>query len=158
LPRIVARTAHGKEVTVDIIRKGSRESLKIVVGRLQEGGKKKTKKPVTKKNSSSIEKEPIGKLVLGMSLSVLDEKLRAKFKLGAKKRGLVVTEVKGGSQAEKKALAAGQLIVAADQKPMFKLSDLVNAIASVKERGRPSILLRVEDSSGNLRFVALPVS
>ncbi|MEM8977032.1 MAG: PDZ domain-containing protein, partial [Pseudomonadota bacterium] len=157
LPRIVARTAHGKEVNVDIIRKGNRESLKIVVGRLEEGDPKK-KKTKEKKESKAKEKEPSNKLVLGMSLSVLDDQLRKKYKLGAKKRGLVVTEVKTGSPAATKLLVAGQVIVAADQKPMFKLSDLVNAIASVKERGRPSILLRVEDSSGNLRFVALPVT
>ncbi len=157
LPRIVARTAHGKEVNVDIIRKGNRESLTIVVGRLEEGDPKK-KKATEKNESKAKEKEPSNKLVLGMSLSVLDDDLRKKFKLGAKKRGLVVTEVKTGSPAAAKLLTAGQVIVAADQKPMFKLSDLVNAISSVKERGRPSILLRVEDSSGNLRFVALPVS
>ncbi|MEM7749448.1 MAG: Do family serine endopeptidase [Pseudomonadota bacterium] len=157
LPRIVARTAHGKEVNVDIIRKGNRESLTIVVGRLEEGDPKK-KKAKEKKESKAKEKEPSNKLVLGMSLSVLDDQLRKKYKLGAKKLGLVVTEVKTGSPAATKLLVAGQVIVAADQKPMFKLSDLVNAIASVKERGRPSILLRVEDSSGNLRFVALPVT
>ena len=93
-----------------------------------------------------------------MSLAVLDDALRKKYKLSEKKRGLVVTEVTAGSPAAAKLLAAGQVIVAADQKPMFKLSDLVKAVESIKERGRPSILLRVEDSSGNLRFVALPVS
>ncbi len=159
LPRIVARTAHGKEVSVDIIRKGTKQSLKIVVGRLEEGDpKKKAKAKDSEKKSSAKEPEPTGQVLMGMSLSVLDEKLREKYKLGAKKRGLVVTEVKGGSQAAKKDIAAGQVIVAADQKPMFKLSDLTKAIESVKERGRPSILLRVEDNSGNLRFVALPVS
>ena len=156
LPRIVARTAHGKAVNVDIIRKGNPESLKIVVGRLDEGGSKKRK--ADKKKSSSNDKEPTGKAVLGMSLAVLDGALRKKYKLSEKKRGLVVTEVTAGSPAAAKLLAAGQVIVAADQKPMFKLSDLVKAVESIKERGRPSILLRVEDSSGNLRFVALPVS
>ena len=45
LPRIVARTAHGKTVTVDVLRKGEPLQLNVVVGRLQEGkGAKKDDK------------------------------------------------------------------------------------------------------------------
>ena len=94
--------------------------------------------------------------MLGMTLSPLNEELRKKFKLGRKVRGLVVEAVADKSDAAKKDVKAGDVIVEADQKPVFKLADIQAAIDRVEGRSRKAILLRIEDAKGNLRFVALP--
>ena len=153
LPRIVARTAHGKTVTVDILRKGEPLQLNVVVGRLQEG---KDAKKNDKKSENPGDKGKTQKVVLGMTLSPLNEELRKKFKLGSKVRGLVVEAVAEKSDAAKKDVKAGDVIVEADQKPVFKLADIQAAIDRVEGRSRKAILLRIEDAKGNLRFVALP--
>ena len=41
LPKIVARTPHGKEVDVEVLRKGKKQTIKVMVGRLQEDDDKK---------------------------------------------------------------------------------------------------------------------
>lgn len=153
LPRIVARTAHGKTVTVDVVRKGEPVALQIEVGRLEEGDRSGSKGKTDKKEPA---KETVGKVFLGMTLAPLDDALRKQYGLGQKVRGLVVQKVDETSDAAKKELKPGNVVVEADQKPVFKLADLSAAIARIKERGRKAILLRVEDAKGNLRFVALP--
>ena len=111
LPRIVARTAHGKTVTVDVLRKGEPLQLNVVVGRLQEG--KGAKKDV-KKSEKPGDKGETQKVVLGMTLSPLNEELRKKYKLGRKVRGLVVEAVAAKSDAAKKDVKAGDVIVEAE--------------------------------------------
>ena len=154
LPRIVARTAHGKTVTVNVVRKGKPLELSITVGRLDEGGKKKkASKPAAKQPDKTV-----GSEFFGMTLAPLDEAARKKFDLGAKIRGLVVRKVDKSSPASGKDIKPGDVIVEADQQAVFKLEGFQAALDRVTKRKRKSILLRVEDGKGNLRFVALPIS
>ena len=153
LPRIVARTAHGKTVTIDVLRKGEALKLDVVVGRLKEGN---SAKKADKSGKKPADKGETQKVVLGMTLSPLNDELRKKFKLGRKVRGLVVEAVDKTSSAAKKDIKAGDVIVEADQKSVFKLEELQAAIDRVEGRSRKAILLRIEDAKGNLRFVALP--
>jgi len=155
LPRIVARTAHGKTVKVDLIRKGQPVTVEVVVGRLEENDG--SKKSGTSKQGKSKDEEGGSKLVLGMTVEAITDDLRKQFKLGAKVRGLVVRKVEKGSTAEQKEIKVGQVIVEAGQKPVFEVSDLTAAVERTKGQDRKAILLRVEDSDGNLRFIALPL-
>ena len=156
LPRLVARTAHGKTVVVDVVRNSEPVKVEVVIGRLEEGARaKKSDKP---KESKSGKAEPAQKVFLGMTLQPVSEALRKKYKLGAKVRGLVVEQVKAESAASQKDIKPGDVIVEADQQPVFKLTDLAAAIARVRKRQRKAVLLRVEDATGNLRFVAVQIN
>ncbi len=155
LPRIVARTGEGKTVAVEIMRKGKPMTLNVVIGRLEEGTGKSAKKSDPKKPGKPDANA--GKPLLGLALAPLNEELRKKFKLGAKVRGLVVQKVDPSSKAAEKEIRVGDVIVEADQQPVFKMVDIRAAIRRVTQRQRKAILLRVEDNKGNLRFVALPI-
>jgi serine protease Do len=148
LPRLVSGVAVGKTIDVEVMRKGERRVLKAVVGRLEE----------TDKDGGAPASSP-GELHLGMKLAPLDDALRQKFGIDAKvAKGIVVIEVAATSAAGRKGIKAGEVIVEAAQEAMAGVEDLVKAIQKVRKEGRRAILLRVEDSKGQMRFVAVPVA
>lgn len=151
LPRIVAQTAHGSTVEVEVAREGKREVLAVVVGRLDEDAKGK------KKRSSDKELKTDQKSLLGLKVEPLTDALRKKYQYGADAKGVVVTDVATPSPAARKDIKVGQLIIEAAQEPVRNAKDIARAIATSRKSGRRAVLLRVEDGAGKLRFVALPL-
>jgi serine protease Do len=156
LPRIVAQTPIDKKVLVEVLRKGQRKTLEVVVGRLaEEDDEGKADKPPAEKPAAPAP-APTSAL-LGMTLSPMTDELAARYKLPRKATGIVVTEVEPSSAAASKGLKPGDLIVEAAQDQLAKPDDLARSIDKVKRSGRKAVLLRVEDGKGDVRFVALPV-
>jgi len=154
LPQIVAQTTFGKTVSVDLIRAGQPLTLSVIVGRLEEAEKAASSKTA---EAAKEEDKSANDLLFGMTIVPIDENFRKKYGLSAKVRGLAISRVDAGSTAATKNIKAGDIIVEADQKPVFKLADLQTAVKRVKERKKTAILLRVEDGQGSLRFIALPI-
>jgi len=149
LPRIVAQTAHGTEVEVEIARDGKRQIVKVIVGRLDESDKKSKEGDPAKLKTDQ-------KSLLGLKVEPLTEALRKKYKYGPKAEGVVVTAVAVRSAAAAKEIKVGQLIIEAAQKPVRSALDIAKAIAASRKSGRRAVLLRIEDETGRLRFVAVP--
>ena len=148
LPRVVAQTAVGKSVNVELLRKGQRRTVKVVVGRLAEddpppaaevGGDKSTERKL-----------------MGMTLSPLNDDFRKKHGLKDTVKGIAVLEVEADSQASRRELKAGDVIVEAQDEAVTSVQDLVERIDKVRKSGRRQILLRVENAKGEIRSVALP--
>ena len=151
LPRLVSRVAVGKTIDVEVLRKGDRRVVKVVVGRLEEAEKEKSDKPTDAPSGA-------GATMLGMSLAPLDEALRKKFGIDAKvAKGVVVTDAPPQSAAGKKGIKPGDVIVEAAQEPVATVADVTKGIEKVRKAGRRAVLLRVEDPRGQMRFVAVPL-
>jgi len=153
LLRIVARTPQGKTVKVEVLRKGKKLTVPVVIGRLDEDDEKTKKKT---KQSANLNATSFA--LAGMTLEALSPATRQKYKIDDKANGLVVVAVAKGSFAERETIKPGQRIVEAGQKPVNSIKDFVAAVESVKEAGRKRILLHVEDDAGGLRFIAVPVA
>ncbi|MFT5506956.1 MAG: serine protease Do [Hyphomicrobiaceae bacterium] len=151
LPRIVAQTAHGSTVAVEIARKGKREVINVLVGRLDEDNKGKK----SKSSDSGLKTDQ--KSLLGLKVEPLTDALRKKYKYGADAKGLVITDVATPSPASTKGVKIGQLIIEAAQEPVREAKDIARAIAASRKSGRRAVLLRIEDDAGKLRFVAVPL-
>ncbi|HJZ32777.1 MAG TPA: Do family serine endopeptidase [Hyphomicrobiaceae bacterium] len=168
LPRIVAQTPIGKEVDVEILRKGQKMNLRVAVARLVEdedaakaaavpkeapkskGGKKGGKD----KDSGS---KP-GSSVIGLVLAPLSDDLREKNGLGKDVKGVIVLEVDPASPAAEKGIKVGDVIVEVAQDAVSSVEDISKGIDKVKKAGRKAVLLRLESGKGGgLRFVAIPV-
>jgi serine protease Do len=154
LPKLVAQTAIGRTVDVELQRKGQKRVVKVTLGRLTED---ETTADGKKGGSTPSETAPSSKALIGLSISPLTDELRTKFNIGKSIKGVVVTEVDPQSAVASKNIKVGDVIVEAAQEPVTSLDDIAKSIDKIKKIGRKQILLRVEDPKGDMRFVAVPL-
>jgi serine protease Do len=154
LSRVVADTAVGKEVDVVIIRKGSEETRKVTLGRLEDSDK--TQQASAKTKDEPTEK-PVTQKALGLDLATLSKDLRTKYKIKESVKGVIITGVDGTSDAAEKRLSAGDVIVEVAQEAVSNAADIKKRVDQLKKDGKKSILLLVANGEGELRFVALSV-
>jgi serine protease Do len=163
LPRLVAQTPIGKDVDVELLRKGERTTLKVAVGRLTEedepvktAAKEAPKKGKGKKDADKAAPASRSSLI-GLLLAPLTDELRTKHNLGKDVKGVIVLEVDPASPAAERGVKVGDVIVEVAQDAVTSLDDIVKSVDKVKKAGRKAVLLRLEDGKGGLRFVAVPV-
>jgi serine protease Do len=171
LPRIVAQTPIGKEVDVEILRKGQKQNLRVAVARLVEDedaakaaapkeapkGKGKSRGKDKDKDKDKDSGAKPGGSMIGLVLAPLTDELREKNGLGKDVKGVIVLEVDPASPAAEKGVKAGDVIVEVAQDAVTSVDDVTKGIDKVKKAGRKAVLLRLESGKGGLRFVAIPV-
>lgn len=152
LPRLVASTPVGKEVDVVVIRKGKETTVKVTLGRLEDGEKPQ---PASAKVDEKGDDNAVRK-ALGMEFASLNADARRRFGIQANVKGVVITSVAPSSVAAEKALRPGDIIVEINQEQMNEPDDIVRKMRAVKEQGRKSALFLISNGKGEVRFVALP--
>jgi serine protease Do len=151
LPRVVAESPVGKAVDVVIIRKGKEQTVKVTLGRLEDG-----EKLAEGEGKQPDEGAPVATAaVLGMTVAALDEEARAKFGISADVSGVVVTEVAEGSAAAERGIVAGEVITEIAQESVSSPQQVLDRINALKEQGRKNALLMLASKSGELRFVTI---
>ncbi|MCW5730278.1 MAG: DegQ family serine endoprotease [Alphaproteobacteria bacterium] len=153
LPRIVAETPIGKEVPVDLWRRGKPVKTKVVVGELKEEveqaslqtGRSSGGMP----NTTSLDQ-------LGFSLSSITPEVRQRYDLKGDVKGVVVTDVKADGIAASKDIRAGDIIVEVAQSEVETPEQVVAKVKEVADQKRRSVLLLVQRGN-DVRFVALPL-
>ena len=153
LPRVVAETEVGKEVDVKIVRDSKEMDVKVTLGRLEDGEKQVAQtetKPAPTTAPSTV-------TLLGMTVSSMNDELRAKFKVDDKVNGALVTETASEGAAVDKGVAAGDVILEAGGKPVTTSADVSAAIDAATKDGKASVLLLIAKSgkSSETRFIAL---
>ncbi len=156
LPRAVADTAVGKVVDVVVIRKGKEEIKKVTLGRLEDG--EKAIQASAKTTAPEPAEKPVTQKALGLDLAGLSKDLRTKYKIKDSVKGVVITGVDGGSDAQEKRLNAGDVIVEIAQEAVTNAADVKKRIDQLKKDGKKSVLLLVSNGEGEVRFVALSVN
>jgi serine protease Do len=154
LPRIVSETPIDQQVPVEIWRAGHRQTVQVVVAEMPEETKQvalKTDEPHKLPANPSVDFA-----TLGMKLSPLTDSTRAKYKIDAEQKGIVITDVAPDSTAADHGLKAGDVVVEVAQAPVSTPSDLQKKMEEARASSRKSILLLVQSSDG-LRWVPLPV-
>lgn len=157
LPRMVADSSISKEVDVVIMRKGKEETLKVRLGRLEEG-EKLAEKEKQGQRGNQPQAQPMTTKALGLSLAELDQPNRDKFKLGEKvTKGVVVTDVEPTSPAGEKRIVAGDVILEVGQEEVKSADDVVKRIEALKKDGRKRALFLLSNADGEMRYVAVNV-
>ncbi|MCS0497536.1 Do family serine endopeptidase [Ancylobacter sp. MQZ15Z-1] len=155
LPIIVADTPVDKEVDVVVVRRGKEETLKLVVGRLDEGDDTEATDETPKEQPDTTPAETTK--MLGLEVSELTPELRTKFKIKDELKGVVIVSVEPNTPAADRGLVAGNLIVEVNQEATETPEDISKRIAELKADGRRSALLMISDAEGQVRFTALPI-
>jgi serine protease Do len=153
LPLAVAESPVGKEVDVVIIRKGAEMTIKVALGRLEEGEK------LAEADGSGADNEDSGPVatgsVLGMTVEDLNDEARSKFGIGPDVSGVIITDVASNSAAAERGVVAGEVITEIAQETVSTPQDVLDRIAALKEQGRKNALLMLASKTGELRFVTI---
>ncbi|MCW5687920.1 MAG: Do family serine endopeptidase [Pseudolabrys sp.] len=155
LPKIVAETAVGKDVSVTIIRKGKEETKTVKLGRLDDGEKTQQASLTPKKDQPADDKSAVKK-ALGLDLANLNDAARKKYKIQDKvKGGVVITGVEPNSPAAEKRLQPGMVIAEVQQQAVTTAADLQKRIEQLKKDGKKAVVLLVVSPEGDPSFVAI---
>jgi serine protease Do len=153
LPRIVADTPVGKDVDVVVIREGKEQTKNVKVARLADD-EVKTADKKDDKSDKTVDKGPV-KRALGLELANLSDDLRKRFKIPAKIKGVVVTDVDPNSTAAEKHLTPGTVIVSIQQQPVTTAADLHARIEKLRKDGKKNAVFLIANANGDTSFVAL---
>jgi serine protease Do len=156
LPRMVAETKIGKTVNVTFWRGGSSKTTQITLGEQDETAiaeENKTRK--SKKDGGKAESgNPV---VQGMELAPLTPQLRAQLRLPAGSTGLVVLEVNPSSDAARRGVRAGDVLVDVGGASVNSVADINAHIALARKAGRKFVLVKLARGE-ELGFITLPTT
>ncbi len=159
LPRIVAETDISKDVEILIWRDGRRITMSANIGELE---KAEEKGLLATRDGNDLIPEDEGADgtnfdELGLSLKALDESTRQIFSIEPNIDGLVVMDSDPNSDAAKKGIDAGDVILEANQKKIENVDDLRSEIERTKNDERNAILLLI-NRHGSIQFVAVKLT
>ena len=152
LPRIVADTPIDREVEVVLLRKGKQETRKLTVGRLEEAEPKNAAL-----KAPTPTEEPKTGAALGLQFSSVTDELKTKFQLKPDAKGVVVTGVDDGSNAQEKNIQPGDMLVEVAQETVQTPTDVAARIEALKKEGKKTALLLLANRQGDVRFVAVSI-
>ena len=139
LPFVVASTPVGKVVTVEVIRKGQKNALKVEVGELKEEGEA----------PAVAEAEPN----LGLTLKEITPELAKNFRL-SETTGLVVVQVEANSPAAEAGIAPGDIILEVDQASVRTLGEFNRKMSSY---GAGDTVLLLINRRGSTLYITLKI-
>jgi serine protease Do len=157
LPRVVAESPVGKAVDVVIVRKGVEQTVKVTLGRLEDGEKLASgENGNTDQNNPDKATPPVSTAsVLGMTIGELNDQTRQKFGIAADVSGVVITDVAKDSAAAERGIQPGEVITEIAQESVGTPKDVMDRIGALKEQGRKNALLMLASKTGELRFVTI---
>lgn len=137
LPRLVANTPVGKRVDVDIVRKGKKQTVVVLIEQLKE----EDADPVAKNKA-----EPEEKHELGMVLQEINPDLAKRFELKEKK-GLLVADVRDDSPALEAGVQKGDVITEVNQERVASVSEFKKAIKKKSDKNLVVVLVKREGAA-----------
>ena len=150
LPKVVANTAVGKTVEIQIWRNKKLISKKLKLGRLESSEEFKEKKSQQKKTEEfEIEK-------LKISVRDLNKEDISSRNLKITK-GVVITEISSKSPL-KGQLNINDIIIEAKRTPITKSSDLKNVVDKIIKQGDKNLLLSIIDSNNRRRYIGIKLN
>ncbi|MBL8531015.1 MAG: trypsin-like peptidase domain-containing protein [Hyphomonadaceae bacterium] len=141
LTRMVGDSAVGAQVEVEIVRDGRRQSVRITIQRLDEGGGGPRAAAGAGPDRPRRDGGPRGGRIFGVALSELDAGLREEFQIEPDVSGLVVLGADVGG-ANEGVLRAGDVVEAMAFQPLDSIA-AARAIAGRAAIGERPIVVRV---------------
>jgi len=149
LPRLVAVTKAGQSAKLTVLRGGREVPLDLTIAKMPD------EQPKLAADQPSAQPAPVADK-LGLALAQLTPDRRTKLGLDGDVRGVVVENVQQGSEAARKGLRPGDVIVAVNQDPVTSPAEVADRVAKAKSGDRKSVVLLV-NRNGDQRFLALDV-
>lgn len=152
LQSYVASKTAGTTVKLTIFRNGKEIERKVT---LKPRDEKTKNEPVARKDDKDSSKKEKRDMLsfdnIGLTVRNLTQSEKDTYKVS---EGIIITDVKPFSKADDQKLFKGLVIVEADRKSIKDVNDF-NEI--VEKRKGNAVLLKVQDSDGNTRFIGLEI-
>ena len=156
LSYIVANVQPGKRIPIELIRDGRRMTVTATVGQrpteeqlAQIGGGGSA----TPEGSAPGATAP--QRALGLGLATLTPEAARAANLPATARGVIITAVEPGSDAQEEGLQRGDLIMSVNRQPVTTPAQVMAAAENARRAGRNSVLLLVKRGAGQEAFIAV---
>ena len=152
---IVANTAPGKRIPIDLIRNGQRMTVQAVVGKrpseeeiaqqtfdtdTQQGDPNGLSGPGKPKPSAG----PVVQQALGIAAIPLTAQIARQLGASEDTKGVVITAVDDSADAATKGLQRGDIVLSANYKPVMTAADQEAVVRQAKAERREAVLLRIQ--------------
>jgi len=152
---IVANTAPGKRIPIELIRNGQRLTLQAVVGKRpsEEELAQQTFDPDAQQNDGdgfggqgkpSKPAGPVVQQALGIAVIPLTPQIARQLGASEDTKGVVITAVDDSADAATKGLQRGDIVLSAAYKPVMTAADLEAVVRQAKTENREAVLLRIQ--------------
>jgi len=150
---IVANTAPGKRIPIELIRNGQRLTVNAVVARrpseeelaqAQSFGQDDQNADNAYNQAPTKQGQGVIEQGLGFSAIPLTPSIANQLGAAAGTQGVVVTAVDASSDAGQKGLQRGDIILSANYQPVTTVAQLEGVVRAAKAQNRPAVLLRVQ--------------
>ena len=158
LTRAVAQTHAGDSFRLGVLRGGRRLEVTVHAGTRPSESKLNATlngQPGSEDdNGSGSSPSASRQTTIGVSVGVLTPAIRQAAGIPASVSGVVIENVRSGSDAARKGLAKGDVIVQANQQTVRTPAELVAALAQARKENRPAVFLLVNTKGRN---IGLPI-
>jgi len=149
LPRIIAETPINSTVDITLWRDGKEQTVAVKIGELEKAEEKGLLDTETTESGEGTAIEEFG-----MKVSRLSGVLREEFDIPNAAEGVIITVIDNLSEAAKRGLLEGDVIVEINQQSVSTPQEALDIIEAAKTNDRGSVLLLI-NRGGDMRFVAL---
>ena len=157
---LVANIDPGQTVPVELIRNGERRRLNVTVGK-RPSEEALRQSQMFDPDAEELDDQPPesgSEMIverLGLQVIGLTPQIARQLGVSADAQGVVVGSVDPSSDAARKGLQRGDLIVSANYRPVTGPESLEAAIEAAQAENREAVLLRVQRRGGPARYVAV---
>ncbi len=151
LSRLAAETPIGKQVAVTLWRDKKELKIPVLIEQMPEDApeiSQTEKKPIVVEGNEALIDG------LGITISEMSPEMIDKYSLNPEIKGIVITEVLSGSDAEQKGLKRGNVIVKIDKKDVFSIDDVSEFVNEAKRENNRPVLLLIQDNE-TVHFAAI---
>ncbi|NNC99327.1 MAG: DegQ family serine endoprotease [Gammaproteobacteria bacterium] len=153
LPRIVAQSPVGKKYKVGIWRDGKSRTLTIKTDRYPDD----LASVSGSRGGDDANPEPKSDDVLGATLSLIDDELRARYRLDDELSGVVVVQVNRDGLAARNGIRIGDVITSVNNVIVSDPAEVVTEITKARKSERKKIVVLLQRNNSS-RFIAFDLS
>lgn len=146
LSRMVAETPIGKKVMLKIWQNKQIKNVNLAIEKMPEQAPKIVSPVINPEFSNEADKSQFSFAeVIGLELAEINADIAQKFMLPSTTQGVIVTQVLPASDAEKKGIKKGNIIISIDKKPIVDINDVWLSIQDAQVANNRPILLQIKD-------------
>ena len=144
---LIANTPVGSTVPVVVIRDGERRTFNVRVGQRPSAEEFAAMNPDEAEEDDGMAAEDEtparGGEAIGMTLQPLNDQIRRALRQPSGQEGVVITRVEGNSDAARRGIQRGDIIVSVSRRPVSSPQEVASLIEQARRSGREAVLLRI---------------